>query len=395
MYLADRMLRVARRLDGGALVASSPNAGYMVSTSRKIVENYELYAFERSALAAAADLRIDTPERLEAVFEAVLRQPRRIFMEALHQDRAEILSSMRGFPIQDLQPGRSHPQRVGLAVDIQGAGRARIEVLWNFAPRDVTLPLSRADLIDYPKAERDAIIDLTVMGVAFNCIQVDLSARAGLPRDVFEMLAADEAKGDEKLAELLRAARRIVGPGEGKAWQRRVITEAWRMARLNEYCSMDAQDGAILAAAEVGAATGRSAWDVISDARSDLDGEVIHAVAMLSLLEVDTPDIARRFRKTPQPVATRKQRPGRRKQGAAPDDRFAPLSIVTLNFSDEALERSYSRGEMAPAGTGNGGKRARHMVRGHLFRARNGKMVYRRPHWRGSAPRPVLHKVRR
>jgi hypothetical protein len=110
---------------------------------------------------------------------------------------------------------------------------------------------------------------------------------------------------------------------------------------------------------------------------SDLDGETVHAIAMMSLLETDIQELKTQFRPT-RAGSTQKLR--RLKDMPVPDK----LSILSLRLSDKALENALSVATKAQPPSQSGRKSpVRHAVRGHLFLASNKKMIYRKPHWRG------------
>lgn len=394
MYLADSMIRIVEGLDGQALAAMPANARFMVGMMRRILRDYALYGFEPSALAVASDLRMDTPERLEAVFEAVLEHPRRVFVEAVYADRVAMMGQMRGYPVQDLKPGRHLPWRVGLAIDVLGGGRARVDVLWNFKKG---VGLSRSESLAFAKSQREALVELTRCGVSYHVAEIDLAARGSYDRRDFEAIFSDmlEASGPggpsetSRAGQLLAAARRIARGREDAPLDRSVMLEAWRMARLNDFCHLVPRPDAREAVIEVAAAQGASVGTVLDDAISDFDGEIIQAMALLAVLEGGGSAIRREVRPPARLKAV-----DRTSRQRAPAPIANKLAVVRLDLGDIELEAAYaSRVSADGQARRKGAVRVRHFVRGHLFRARHGGMVYRRPHWRGSVVRPTLHKV--
>lgn len=103
------------------------------------------------------------------------------------------------------------------------------------------------------------------------------------------------------------------------------------------------------------------------------------AIALSALVALDAPEIRHQRRNSPDA-------PVRSSATRAAETR---LSIVTLRLTDRDLHHAYTGG----GGAGTRESAARHMVKGHMFLARNGKMTWRRPHWRGDAGKRLLYRV--
>jgi hypothetical protein len=72
------------------------------------------------------------------------------------------------------------------------------------------------------------------------------------------------------------------------------------------------------------------------------------------------------------------------------------ISVVTVHLSEEVLISLRNPDDRAPANRsklGTGLPKALHYVRGHMFLARNGQIVYRKPHFRGKAGGRTLNRV--
>lgn len=71
------------------------------------------------------------------------------------------------------------------------------------------------------------------------------------------------------------------------------------------------------------------------------------------------------------------------------------ISVVTMHLSEEVLIsiRKPEDRVVNPPKQGAGPSKALHYVRGHMFLARNGQIVYRQPHFRGRAGLRTLNRV--
>lgn len=381
MYLADSLRTIASGLDDTHPLMASAHLRYMRHRARDVLDRFDLIAFTRSAMAMAADLRIDTPERLEGIAEAVFRDPRRVFIEAPYVERLDAFKGIRGFPHVELPEGRYNPAKVGLAIEVYGQGRGRIGVLWNFSKK---LAASGGPLLPpgaRTKLAREAEVEMSRFGVGMAFIEVDAGGAGGLTRAAFE---ARYSTGDQSLAAIRHAVARLdIGPGARAERQR--LNEAWRLYRLNQISRINPDPDAVDAVMEFSQVSGQSIDAIIENAERDLDGEIIYAIALLAALEADQGGLEHQVRAA---APARRARQVSRRD--LPTDR---LSVVHLRLGDRELERAVAK--TGRDGTGSGAPRIRHPVRGHLFRARNGKIVYRRPHWRGSLDGKRITRVSR
>lgn len=72
------------------------------------------------------------------------------------------------------------------------------------------------------------------------------------------------------------------------------------------------------------------------------------------------------------------------------------ISVVTIHLNEEILISMRNPEDRVPVTTlkqAAGSPRALHFVRGHMFLARNGQVVYRKPHFRGQAGLRTLNRV--
>lgn len=392
MFLADKLRLATSGISDDHQVCASRMVAYTRMRAGEILEHCDIFAFTRSALAVAADLRIDTPDRLEAIAEAVLDRPRRVFLEAPHDDRRDMLSTMRGFVPTDLPEGRFDPARVGLEITCHGNGRARVSSIWSFGKNSMSrVERKMIEGMGSTRLEREAISELLRVGTTVCNIEIDMSLSSGLSLKEFE---ARLGAGDAEARQFRRVAGDMLarGPRGPGASERDKVFEGWRAYRLNQISRMSIDERGQEGILHVAATSGRSVDQVMSDAERDLDGEVVYALAMLAALEVEGRGIARQER--PARPARRATRKVSRK-----DIDVDRLAVLSLNISDHAMMREIEKGAAAlsdgPVGKTGGGKaRVRHPVRGHLFRARNGKIVYRKPHWRGGRVAKAITRVR-
>ncbi len=386
MYLADS-LRMVR--DGLADDPMYKGAQIFNQTSfcDRILEEYDLYAFEASAMEMAADLRIDTSDRLQGILQAILGEERKIFMEAHHDRRRDALSRLRGFPETHLPPGRYNPERVGIALNCEGNGRATMEVAWVFPKAKV-----KRDMGDFlrvmqarhkTRLEKDADVEMARLGVCTGIMTIDVNAEPDMTRKEFqERLDA----GDPKVKDFRHSADHYADRIGSPMTKRQLDAQAWRDYHLNAIASYKMTEAGKAAGLELSYQGVVSPGEMIENSQRDFDGEVIYMTCLAAVLEAQTEVLKREVR----PAKSRR----RERAVSQKDLKQDRLSVVSMNISDKALVRALSgsdgQGEASAGGTGS--QRIRHPVRGHLFKARNGEIVFRKPHWRGSLLGPDADK---
>lgn len=345
-----------------------------IKTRTGQLEDRELYAFSRSALNAASDLRIDTPDRVDRLVDAVLSTQRRLFIEADALDIAVINENLRGL----LSP-LPHPPvprtRWGAFVDVLGNGRARYHVVIS-RPKEVIKgnPALAEDLVRSRQFEgRLPEAAMAALGLEFSSwrADIDISRHVGMSLSEFKAAIARISTSHDPIAKFgAEAAARASGVRE----RDRIISDTWRALRFRDILRVQStNDGAIA-----------SPQDKLDALRSGLP-----VVALLAVLAAEGGDIS----STPRPRSERK--PSRPSSGSGGTP-ASELRIVTLNLEDRDLQRIYEgKGVASEASTSSSSEhgRVRHPVRGHLFLARNGRMTWRKPHWRGSLEKPLLHRV--
>jgi hypothetical protein len=348
------------------------------------LEDRELYAFDASALRAASDLRIDTPERVDRLVSAVFSEPRSLFFEADVAERDEAMRSLRGF-FGHLQGSRKPAQRFGVFVDILGGGRAIIQPVW-MHKRDVwkessSLGAMANEFRKLPTSMHRGMQHGLSLAVSPKVGLMDISRHVGMARSEFDYVLDRAKVGFDPL---LDRAKNAVDNAEGVRASGRAKDDFWRMVRFRDIVAT--QDAKDLHLGSIGADIHR----LYPSSMFDPLELGLHVIAMCAVLKADSDDIAH------QPRSRASQKKPSEKHGAqiAGTKKAKGLSVVSLKIMDEGLQRFYDSGvsyDPAPGATSSA--RARHPVRGHLFLARNGKLTWRKPHWRGSMEGATLRRV--
>lgn len=396
-FIADRMHLFLGEVKGpvGTATASGPTRAILseASTLYGEIEGRALYAFERSALNAAADLRIDTPDRLDRLTEAVLNTPRRIFLECRGSDRDVVAANLRGvLDTRSRQPEaldriQGYGERWGAFIDVLGQGRLRFRGIYT-RPKSYLrngAPAAIANLVDQaPKPLRPALERALAFDVSPAWTSLDTHRRVGMSKTEFDQALQRMSGGDE----IFNTVHRLLHPDIGPRDRTSLVDAGWRLMRFRD----------LLRQEPIAPSNGQSLLHTLSSLTYDhaslalQDGILI--IALLAVLEADSADIRRTPRASPTPRAALQK--GKRVQSRP---QLAPgLSVVTLNLEDRDLHALYSGRTStlapSPSETGAAGTpRVRHPVRGHLFLARSGKFVWRRPHWRGSLEKAQIHRV--
>jgi hypothetical protein len=402
-YIADRLYLLMEELQDVPDMGKSGYVPSFISESLKEVEEdlselkgREIFAFARSALNAASDLRIDTPERLDRLATAVLDTPRKLFVETHGPDRGLVAGNLRGFlPVRSTAPIaesiEGYGERWGVFVDILGGGKARFRSvytrpkLWmrkskSFAkideaieglPKEMKSPARRAYAFDFSP----------------HWYHVDISRHVGMSRQEFGVALERMGRGVDPIFDM---AKEKLAKTEGKRERASIADSAWRLSRFRDLI----REEPLNAAQQSGVMRSLSQSLMSHKSLSLPDG--ITLIAMLAVLEADSDDI----RKKPRSKPPKREQKGKTKSSRSLRPFAEGLSVVTLNIEDRDLREIYQRGaddakEGASGGSAHvdGSMRARHPVRGHLFMARNGKLVWRKPHWRGSLEKLQIKRV--
>lgn len=390
-YVSDALysLRIAKIPTKAASYRTHPLGRYCEDMRKYAarVADYELYAFDVSAINAATDLRIDTPDRVDRLVEAVLRSPRRILIEAQSNHIDLINSGLRGFLDSETSLRRNSETRWAALIDILGDGKATFQTISLLPRAEAKSDPIVADNLDFLRSLKGSLPETVLTSLSLRPSRdqgsIDIARHIGMSKAEFD---AGFARIQGEHDPIVRRAVRLLAEDPGPRRRGQILDAAWRATRFRDMIR--------LRPAAVSAPTHPSARSAPPDERAhalDALRDGLPIIAMLAVLQADASDLA----------AEPRRRGSRSKKGApsvTPKARdFAPgLKVVTLNLEDRDLQKMYD-GSGIPSDRVSGStdphSRIRHPVRGHLFIARNGKMTWRRPHWRGSLEVPTLKRV--
>lgn len=177
-----------------------------------------------------------------------------------------------------------------------------------------------------------------------------------------------------------------------------ILRHAWNLTRLNSLAEAKIDRRAYPHLTELmrqaGATTEAETSQLLETLRSDLDGEIVFALSMAAALEIKDIDLSLRRERHVPPL--RKQVMSRKRKGGEIDESGPQprLGVVSLNLTRDIVQELYAESSAPRARTdGAGTPKTRHPVRGHLFLARNRKIVYRKPHFRGSIKGNYVSRV--
>lgn len=370
MYLAQQMLSLLKEgskpqnraalVQVGLLSRWQETAGLF----RDVLDDYQLFSFEESALIPASDIRTDNERGLLAIAGHVTKKPRRLFIECSQDDLERIMPEFNFGYADDIQDRPQHYgiiKRRGCLLDIIGNGRCVIQTI-----NRMKLNYDKRDLLKngLSPAEAKFIVDMLSLQPSSVQIQVDMAKDLGTTRDKFVATQPDDLTQKEIDA----------------GWARyQVNTRFWGeisdTARKIEYA---------------GALYPLEAHMV------EVNGIFQAGIAMAAVLELKDAG------QTPRPVmlprkvsgSTKKRKTASIEVPLVSGERS--ISVVTMHLSKEILVSIRNPEARVPVNRspqGAGSRRALHYVRGHMFLARNGQIVYRQPHFRGQAGLRTLNRV--
>jgi len=389
-YIADALTAMkSLRVPPAAKVGNDVRAIVRNTASlASMLDERQIYAFTGRALVAASDLRIDTPERMERLIEAVTLEPMKIFLEAPAEEGQAALSKIRGFIDPAASLSLEPEDRIGVMVDILGVGRMEFRPFLMKGLGSVSgrrEHLRDGDVTEAPVSIRQKlnqclrIIDPMVVG------RVEMGRRTGMSREEFQVIVESQARGDAILDE----CRAAVAAASGIRAKSDVMDQYWRMARFLDLLESAGPETPPIG---IGSVQDHGVVQFIDPLRIGL-----HVIAMLALLSAEAREIAFVTRAAAEKQAlgerlapTGTKAAERERQEARPGQ----LRVVTLAFDMTEHEEAFTASlDGAATGKGHHGNRVRHPVRGHLFLARSGKLVWRKAHWRGTLDQPVIHRV--
>jgi len=419
-YIADRLHLLRDELEDRAFTKAL-STGVPDFTARAIrdvredlaeLDGRELYAFARSALNAAADLRIDTPERLDRLSAAVLETPRRLFIETHGPDRSLVAGILRGFLPATAQSrdgqgawsgkrSASQPtaqaseeidgygERWGVFIDILGGGKARFRSVYTrpmlWMRKSATYRDLDTMIETLPKPMRAATRRAFAFDVSPHWFQIDMGRHVGMSRQEFGTTLARMGPGVDPILD--NAREKLLGVSTARE-KTSIVDAAWRLSRFRDLIRQEPLTGD-----QQNSVMRQISTSLMSHKALSLpDGVTL--IALLAVLEAESSDI----RKTPREKKMRGSRAARKTRDRRPATFAEGPSVVTLNIEDRDLADIYERGHTQADGgyaqrSGDTAGRTRHPVRGHLFLGRGGKLVWRKPHWRGSLDRAQIRRV--
>ncbi len=332
-----------------------------------ILDAAELYAFDRSALVPAGDVRIHDNRGLIAIAEFVTRSPRTLFLEG---DTREMSEAMPEFlrPVPSDKELKKDPKlwenfaiRRGSLMEIAGDGKCTMQ--------SVTLTRKGAPKAIMRKkglaAEQARFID-DFMRISLSVIVADVDMT--LEPDIsFQEFAAKQDPGLSK-----RDFDTI--------WLNKQM-EGCFLARVDHSMPINAELSLSQAPFKV--------W------KMELDGIFLTSFAMAAVLELKDVERTTRAVVLPRRDARGSIRNRENTKESAMSSGKRAISVVTMRLHKGLLISPRKEGAAVDRATskGSGSPRALHHVRGHMFLARNGKIVYRKPHFRGQAGLRTLNRV--
>jgi hypothetical protein len=367
----------------------------------ELLPGREIYAFSRSAVVAASELRIDDPDRFEATLDAVLMTPRRVFIEVVTSDLSAFEYGLRGLEglIQHPVPQTSdqahfmRQSRTGYFVDVHGNGKADLVPVSCYADTIVRKSAKTRDLMRFIKKQPKVLQGLTIDALRTHSVtyETDIDISRG------NRISPAEFKGDlTRFADRTWYKRfeKLINTAKGPRERNQLIKRAWRFRRIEEMVETKPNQHL----PHPYEPYFRALSCLTDDAKPYPVPDVMTAVALLAALEARGRDIVTL---PGQDMRRRMRGPVRLSEGGI--DHFArikDLQVITLNLESPELQEQYERDpldqleDLADEDSASEGcHRRRHFVRGHMFRARNNKMVWRKGHWRGQAHGEFIHRV--
>jgi hypothetical protein len=370
MYLAQNMLSL---LEGGSKPqnrAALVQVGLLsrweqaATLFRHVLDDYQLFSFDVSALIPASDIRADSERGLLAIAGHVTKKPRRLFIECGQDDLERTMPEFDFGYIEDLQDRPKHygiVKRRGCLLDILGNGRCVIQTI-----NRLQMNYDRRDLLKggLSPAEAKFVMDMTSLQPSSVQIQVDMAKDLEMSRDEFaSTLPADLPQKE--------------------------VEARWARYQVDERFWAETSDTA-LNTEYAGELNPLEAHMV------EVVGIFQAGIAMSAVLELKDAEQASRPvflpRKASNPTKKRKQT----STMAADVSGKRSISVVTMRLNEEiliSLRNPEDRPVESRVPKETGSRRALHHVRGHMFLARNGQIVYRKPHFRGQAGVRTLHRV--
>jgi hypothetical protein len=399
MYLCDLMASLSDKLGDPKIFSESQkipgrhDIERFLDFSTDLIgdKEVELYAYDRSALLAAGDLRVDRQKDIEKIADMIFSKPRKVFIEANYLDREKAFSKVRMLPDTG-NPMIGKPVRVGNYFDIKGDGKATMHVVWTTPKSEIRKVVPDVfKQCGVHKSAQKILFNAQTFNVSSHYLEINTSNRSCLSLEEFIALTKDASTDQYSILQHSKHTNRDRNLSESKE-----LKEAYDLFRLNALAEMKFDRRNIARLSAMSSLTGIPPGDIIKTLQGDLDGELVLGVGMLALLEIDDLDITIRDGSRRQRVRDRKGR-SRWERPEKVDFERPVLSVVNMKIGDDLVAALFSdsstQGESGRLTSGGRQSPTMHAVRGHMFRARNGKLVYRKPHFRGHKAKRSLTKV--
>ena len=326
------------------------------------IRDSEIFVLERSALEMAADLRIGSASRLRSLLNVVLHKDRNIYLEFNMKEFDASVLKANPFAIDVDHPRKDAVEgdRFGVIVRIKN-GEARMTAAFSHKPspdsiswrrqlssvlplplkRDMTIlstmqPYAFDIVVRAPFTDRSNVTDLKIISLNYEIGKSkkvnDFYKEYG---NLFNYIADDEAH------KIIGISNKIMGDQYIQETMRQAIEE----------------------------------WGLYAPG----------IIACIAMLAVDD-----NFLKTEKRDASRANVSRRKEQRMPLHD---GVSVVRVALQDLGIRKIYEG--RARVGDPSLSRRSpgRHPVRGHLFASRSGKVVFRRPHFRGDRDRLVARSI--
>lgn len=198
MYLAQQMISL---LEEGS---KSPNRVALAQVGllsrwqqaavlfRDVLDNYELFSFDESALVPASDIRTDNERGLLGIAGHITKKPRRLFIECSQDDLERTMPEFDFGYAEDIQDRPQHYgiiKRRGCLLDIIGDGRCVIQTI-----NRMRLNYDKRDLLKegLSPAEAKFVVDMMSLQPSSVQIQVDMAKDLETNRDEFVATLSDD-----------------------------------------------------------------------------------------------------------------------------------------------------------------------------------------------------------
>lgn len=350
------------------------DGNYVMAKAKEIIRDYDMYSFTKSAVYAASDLRFEiSNDTFFAICEVIFSEKRKIYIECSYDERVRAFSHIHKFS-REHERLVSDPDTVAITLESNGDGTGKIGACWKHAkiisPLHIELAKTKPYSVD--KNKINALGNVTFS--LYECF-VDMNNVKGKSETIEEFIENKEEAGSFESTIYLNT---LLNP-ELSPEDKSVYENAYIQYKLGRIAMIKVP---VSEASEYEDRTKRKGF-ADESLQKDIHGEFTFAIPFVGLLLSGVLD----KKEHKQRVFSKKSSTKAKKDDL---EYKAGLTECSLNLSRELKEAQASREhEMIEHNieTNNGEKRKSptlHFVRGHTF-VRNGRISYRKPHFRGSA----------